>query len=67
LCLYAPPATPPGLHIRMQFSTSSLATCFPACLHASSYDDNRLNFWDCKQAPVKCFSSSSCLDHSISL
>ena len=27
--------------------------CLPACCHASCYDENRLNLWNCKPAPVK--------------
>jgi hypothetical protein len=30
------------------------APCLPGCCHASCHDDNGLNLWNCKPAPIKC-------------
>jgi hypothetical protein len=34
--------------------SSTMSTMVP-CHHASHYDNNELNLWNCKPAPVKCF------------
>jgi hypothetical protein len=35
--------------------SSFSSTMFACMLQAPHHDDNRLNFWNCKPAPMKCF------------
>ena len=39
----------------VELSALSLALCLPAYCHVTHHDDNRLNLWNCKPAPIKCF------------
>jgi hypothetical protein len=36
-----------------ELSAPSPASCLPACCCASCYDENGLNLWNCKPAPIK--------------
>ena len=36
-----------------ELSVTSPALCLPTCYHVSCHDDNGLNFWNCKPAPMK--------------
>jgi hypothetical protein len=50
----------------VEVSASSLAPCLPGCCHASCHDDNGLNLWNCKPAPVDFFLYKNCCGHVVS-
>jgi hypothetical protein len=47
----------PSAAFRSRYGNLSFSsTCLPECCHASHYDDNGLNLWNCKPALIKYFS-----------
>jgi hypothetical protein len=38
----------------VDFAAPFLASCLPVC-HASCHENNELEFWECKPAPIKYF------------
>lgn len=40
---------------RCEFSATSLASCLPACCHVPHLDENGINLWNWKLAPMECF------------
>ena len=40
-------------HEDAEFSAPSLASWLPSCCHASCYNGNKLNIWNCKPGPIK--------------
>jgi hypothetical protein len=39
----------------VELSATCVAPCLPVCYHASCHDNNGLNLWTCRPAPIKCF------------
>ena len=52
-CLSLPTACGPVCRT-LNYVTSIISICGARC-HALYHDDNGLNYWNCKPAPIKCF------------